>query len=325
MASPARMYAYADSEIQCYCMWASRPTSSMLTTSKRTHSQSCQLGFPSDPSCRHIPPGQRSSSNLSLCHSVNTTCPLIVLMESDNNDGAAMRKGGTKSLRNCEFRSEDRKCSLSLGSSTLHTRARTHTHTQKHTREHSVPTLSHCDTDGGNMRDVSAVAGERYLWPRWEPNAVNCTSCLPNHFSQREMVGQDKLVIWQKTIHLERGCAVCKGKPPFSSPDWRNGSKMGLADLDVGERGTTHPSFPPNSCYSFCAHKCTVDEIILGCCLRYTDFSTHGLLILISLPGVIFFPPRSSVQLICWLCTEHCISLLPMCVYSTYTNTVDLL
>lgn len=111
-----------------------------------------------------------------------------------------------------------------------------YTHTRTRTRAHSVPALSHCDADGANMRDVSGVARERYLWPRWKPNAVNCTSCLPNHFSQREMAGQDKLVIWQKTIHLERRRAVCKGKPPFCSPECHNGREIGLADLDGGGR-----------------------------------------------------------------------------------------
>lgn len=72
----------------------------------------------------------------------------------------------------------------------------------------SVSALSHGDTDGANMEDVSGVARERYLLARWEPNAVNYTSCLPRHFSAGEMAGQDKRVIWQKTIPLKRRCAV---------------------------------------------------------------------------------------------------------------------
>lgn len=67
-----------------------------------------------------------------------------------------------------------------------------------HTWLRPVPTLSQSDTDGANMRDVSGVARERYLLARWKPNAVNYTACLPNHFSPREMAGQDKLVISQK-------------------------------------------------------------------------------------------------------------------------------
>lgn len=35
-----------------------------------------------------------------------------------------------------------------------------------HTSTHTVPILSHCDTDGANMKDVSGVARERYLLPR---------------------------------------------------------------------------------------------------------------------------------------------------------------
>lgn len=87
----------------------------------------------------------------------------------------------------------------------------------------------------------------------------------------------------------------------------------------VSHVDTTHPSFPPTSCYSFCAHKCTVDEIILGCWVWCLDFAKRALLVITRHPGVIY-SPGTSVQLICWLCAAHCISLLPMCVYSTYTQ-----
>lgn len=107
-----------------------------------------------------------SSSKLPLRHSVNTLCHLgaAVCLNADkrkanNHDGASRRNVDPKIKSSTfVFRSEDRKCSISLSSSTHHT----HTHA----RARSVPTLGHCDTDGANMRDVSGVARERYLWPR---------------------------------------------------------------------------------------------------------------------------------------------------------------
>lgn len=66
----------------------------------------------------------------------------------------------------------------------------------------SISTLGH--TDGAYVEDVSGVARERYLLARWEPNTVNYTSCLSSHVSPREMAGQGKLGICQRTILLER-------------------------------------------------------------------------------------------------------------------------
>lgn len=57
--------------------------------------------------------------------------------------------------------------------------------------------------DGANMRHISGVARVRYLLARWKPNAVNYIARLPNHFSPREMAGQDKLVILQKQSILK--------------------------------------------------------------------------------------------------------------------------
>lgn len=76
----------------------------------------------------------RSSSILSLCHSVNTMCHLVVLMESDSTLKSRRQiitmapqreKEGWRNRFNCVFRSEDRKHSISLCSSTLHTRTQT--------------------------------------------------------------------------------------------------------------------------------------------------------------------------------------------------------
>lgn len=66
----------------------------------------------------------------------------------------------------------------------------------------SISALGH--TDGAYVEDVSGVASERYLLARWEPNTVNYTSCLSSRISPREMAGQGKLGICQRTILLER-------------------------------------------------------------------------------------------------------------------------
>lgn len=143
-------------------------------------------------------------------------------MEPETKIGRRRRDGHTHTLE-CEHR----KCNPSLLLLC-----------SPHTWTRPVPTLRQSDTDGANMRDVSSVARERYLLARWKPNAVNYTACLPNHFSPREMAGQDKLVISRKTIHLERWCAVCSQKPPSCSLESDNGREM--EQLTGAERWRAH-------------------------------------------------------------------------------------